>query len=140
MDLHVTRGSAQVEIEAANLLCGETGPQEPPPAPNKNFIYTDTSTSSQWYCLQLEVDLQIRQLLSMHLFVVVNKISHLVQPLMLVAAHPTSLLVQTQLLLDCQPMPTRLLVFIFMVNLVLQDQLLLHQPIHFNWLVVLQVD
>lgn len=46
MDLHATSGSARVQIDAANLLCGDSGPVNPPPAPNRNFLYTDPINSS----------------------------------------------------------------------------------------------
>lgn len=43
MDINVTSGSARVQLDAVNLLCGTTGPQEPPPAPFRNFLYTDSA-------------------------------------------------------------------------------------------------
>lgn len=44
MFINVTSGSARVQLEPNNLLCGPSGPTGSPPAPHRNFIYTDTNT------------------------------------------------------------------------------------------------
>jgi hypothetical protein len=50
-DIDVTAGSANVNIETANILCGAGPPTAPPPAPSQGFAYfNDTNSSLSIWC------------------------------------------------------------------------------------------
>lgn len=46
--INVSQGSAQVQLETANLLTGSGDPIDPPPAPSRVFGYLDVTSSTFW--------------------------------------------------------------------------------------------